>query len=57
MCQQGTTQTTRRETETTILIGCVPMRGDVVYIQERVSQYIKNLEAYRTRSDVAMSSG
>ena len=43
--------------KSSILIDCVLMRGEVVYIQERVSMYVKGLEACRTRSDVATITG
>ena len=43
VCQQGTTQTTRRENETSIL--CSVFRGDVVFIYKLVSNYLRCLEA------------
>ena len=45
VCQQGTTQTTRRENETSILCSVV-LRGDVMFIYRQfVSNYLRCLEA------------
>ena len=45
VCQQGTTQTTRRENETSILCGVVSRGEDVVFIYKLVSNYLRCLEA------------
>ena len=45
VCQQGTTQTTRRENETSILCSVV-LRGEDVFIYKLlVSNYLRRLKA------------
>ena len=45
VCQQGTTQMTRRKNETSILCSMMVFRGDVMFIYKLVSNYLRCLKA------------